>query len=223
MIKLSLGSGWMALWLSLLPPLLVPRAEQFTDSANTAQQPSTALPFWVEDRIRTGEKRLHGFFVGTSWEEQRQGLWTLSSSRRLGKSSLQESCCDLPSGFFGHSGSKALVRTYFQGRLRQFLTHIVNSGWLWRLCPWEGQAGTPPSTVEFTVYGNSSSSLRGSCCVQRGEWSPTVVQVSISGAAAASRGPPAPPCLLILHLHLPFLGDSSEALLWETVDLFKDF
>ena len=44
-----------------LPPLLVPWAVwAVTESANTEEEPSRALPFWAEDRIGEGEKRLWG-------------------------------------------------------------------------------------------------------------------------------------------------------------------
>lgn len=54
-------------------------------------------------------------------------------------------------------------------------------------------------SMDFTVYVNVSSLLRRSCCAERGN-NPTVVWVSISGAAPASPSPPTD-----LHLLTPKL------------------
>lgn len=197
-----------------------------------------SLPFWVEDRTGKGEKRLCGCcwlrenFMGRT-EAGTVDLVRLSGTgkelplgtlpRAFVSSGLQARLF-LPS----LSGSKALVRTCFWYRLWQFLTHTMNSGWMWRLCSWEGQAGPLHCTMDFTVYVSFSSHLRGSCCVWRGEWSHCGRGEHLR-AAAASLGLSSPPCLLT-SLSSPPAWSASPLLrcrlfrgpMWETADSFND-
>ena len=155
--------------------------KELTDPANTGQQPSMALPFWVEDRTGKGEKRLCGCcwlrenFMGRT-EAGTVDLVRLSGTGKefpLGTLPRAFVSSGLQARLFlaSLSGSKALVRTCFWYRLWQFLTHTMNSGWMWRLCSCEGQAGPLHCSTDFTVYISFSSHLHGRCCIWRGEWS----------------------------------------------------
>ena len=134
-----------------------------TKSANTDEEPSRALPFWVEDRIGEGEKRLwgHGWLRGDFM--RRTGAGDVDLVRLTGKDLLSAVGCR--QGFFWgvFLKSKALMRTCFQCRLWQFLTHTMNGGWMWhsvlergRLlllfsCSIMSDSLWPPSSLSFTI------------------------------------------------------------------------
>ena len=124
-----------------LPPLLVPWAVwAVTESANTEEEPSRALPFWVEDRIGEGEKRLWGHCWLRGDFMRRTEAGGVDLVRLTGQDLLSAVGCRQGFLWWVILKSKAMMRACFQCRLWQFLTHTLNGGWMWQLCFWEGQA-----------------------------------------------------------------------------------